>query len=181
MALRAGYKGIKNSLARGLGAFMQKFSDALVIKSIGSGLNLSEAGELTASAQSVNYSTTPVKTGQKWIDGITDIYAVTVHDDEVVTPASKEVDIDFSSFNIDKIISIEILVRVTNDPNTDGAWQLLAKPWPESGWSVFLSDYTASGITIKLGNNWTNVKEYICNIKFIAAVSQNTRKKGGNK
>ena len=71
MSLKAGYKGIKNSLAIGMSTFMQKFANALVIKSIGSGLTLSEAGQLSADAQALDYSTTEQNTGAKWIDGKT--------------------------------------------------------------------------------------------------------------
>ena len=66
MALRAGYYGIKNALLKKL----QGLSDALVIKSIGEGLDLSAAGELSnTSTGGVDYSTTEQDTGLKWIDG----------------------------------------------------------------------------------------------------------------
>ena len=53
MSLKAGYRGIKNSLAVGMSSFVQKFKNALVIKSIGSGLDFSEAGELSAAIKSI--------------------------------------------------------------------------------------------------------------------------------
>lgn len=66
MALRAGYYGIKNALLKKL----EGLTNALVIKSIGDGLNLSAAGELSnTSSGGVDYSTTEQDTGLKWIDG----------------------------------------------------------------------------------------------------------------
>lgn len=53
MSLRAGYKGIKNSIAAGISGVVAKFSDALAIKSIGDGLSLSQAGALSANVKSV--------------------------------------------------------------------------------------------------------------------------------
>ncbi|MBP5430868.1 hypothetical protein [Ruminococcus sp.] len=50
MALRAGYEGIKRGLLDVLKQIALKFGDALAIKSIGEGLNLSSAGELSASS-----------------------------------------------------------------------------------------------------------------------------------
>lgn len=68
MALRAGYYGIKRALLRKLEAL----TNAVVIKSIGEGLELSAAGELSnTSTGGVDYSTTLIDTGKKWIDGKT--------------------------------------------------------------------------------------------------------------
>lgn len=70
MALRAGYYGIKNALLKKL----QGLSDALVIKSIGVGLNLSAAGELSSSIVLPNiFSGEEIDTG--WKIGTTPIYA----------------------------------------------------------------------------------------------------------
>lgn len=70
MALRAGYYGIKNALLKKISAL----SDALVIKSIGNGLNLSTAGELSSSVVLPNiFSGEEVDTG--WKIGTTPIYA----------------------------------------------------------------------------------------------------------
>lgn len=70
MALRAGYYGIKNALLKKL----QGLSDALVIKSIGDGLNLSAAGELSSSIVLPNiFSGEEVDTG--WKIGNAPVYA----------------------------------------------------------------------------------------------------------
>lgn len=115
MALKAGYKGIKKSLAIGIAAFIQKFSDALVIKSIGSGLDLSEDGELSASAQSVDYSTTEFNTGKKWIDG-SDIYGIVIVEDNPITSGGanqvKYTGINIASLNIKEVVDYTCLVGV---------------------------------------------------------------------
>lgn len=100
MALKAGYKGVKNSLMY----FIESLVGSKVIKSIGDGLSLSEAGELEVdigdgldidesdklavklgsglsfdsdgaiesdSTGGIGYSTTEFDTGNKWIDGKT--------------------------------------------------------------------------------------------------------------
>lgn len=70
MALRAGYYGIKNALLKKLEAL----TNAVVIKSIGEGLDLSAAGELSnTSTGGMDYSTEEQNTGLKWTDG-RDIY-----------------------------------------------------------------------------------------------------------
>ena len=70
MALRAGYYGIKNALLKKISAL----SDALVIKSIGNGLNLSAAGELSSSIVLPNiFSGEEVDTG--WKIGNAPVYA----------------------------------------------------------------------------------------------------------
>lgn len=70
MALRAGYYGIKNALLKKISAL----SDALVIKSIGDGLNLSAAGELSSSIVLPNiFSGEEVDTG--WKIGTAPVYA----------------------------------------------------------------------------------------------------------
>ena len=66
MALKAGYYGIKKALLEKL----ESLFDSVVIKSIGDGLDLSAAGELSStSTGGFDYSTSEVDTGQKWIDG----------------------------------------------------------------------------------------------------------------
>lgn len=76
MALRAGYYGIKKRLIAAIQSFMTDHADDVSIKSIGDGLTLSEAGQLSAGATSINYSTTEQNTGVKWTDG-KDIYQKT--------------------------------------------------------------------------------------------------------
>lgn len=78
MALRAGYYGLKIAAKRKLEQLAEQIQGMLIIKSIGSGLTLSQAGELSADSTSWNYSIlNPVKTGQKWLDE-NDIYMVTI-------------------------------------------------------------------------------------------------------
>ena len=93
MALKAGYKGVKKTLIDAI----KNLSGAVVIKTVGDGLNLTNAGKLnvkaaTASAiggvkvgaglsinngvlsadtQSLVFSTSEFDTGWKWIDGKT--------------------------------------------------------------------------------------------------------------
>lgn len=63
MSLRAGYKGIKSSIAAGISGVVVKFSDALAIKSIGSGLSLSQAGALSADVKSIGSGLALSETG----------------------------------------------------------------------------------------------------------------------
>lgn len=192
MSLKAGYKGIKNSLAVGMSAFMQKFANALVIKSIGSGLSLSEAGELSASAQSVDYSTTEFNTGKKWIDG-SDIYGIVIVEDNPTTSGGssqvKSTDINISSLNIKDLIDYTCYVGLnTGSAHTEGF-----VPRNESGsidWSTGTGDmkyYTSedagfSTFSVKAGKNFTTF-EFVRLTLFYTknTVSQNTRKKGGTK
>ena len=100
MALRAGYYGIKNALLKKL----QGLSDALVIKSIGEGLDLSAAGELSnTSTGGVDYSTTEQDTGLKWTDG-KNIYKKTYRVD--LTSDNLNVDLDIEG-TISEVIKIE--------------------------------------------------------------------------
>lgn len=80
MALRAGYYGIKNALLKKL----EGLTNALVIKSLGEGLELSAAGKLSLTSGSINYSTIEQNTGIKWVDG-SDIYVITKVFDDPIT------------------------------------------------------------------------------------------------
>lgn len=72
MALKAGYYGVKKAMLSAIQSTVSKFSDALVIKSIGEGLELDSDGELSCTATGgVDYSTTEQDTGLKWVDGRT--------------------------------------------------------------------------------------------------------------
>lgn len=89
MALKAGYYGVKKSLT----GIIASLAGAKVIKSVGNGLSLSNAGDLAANidadtmefkdgklsskgGSAITYSTDEQKTGDKWIDG-RDIYQKT--------------------------------------------------------------------------------------------------------
>lgn len=100
MALRAGYYGIKNALLKKL----QGLADALVIKSIGEGLELSEAGELSnTSTGGLDYSTAEQDTGIKWYDN-NNIYQKTF----IITVDSETKSVDFGvDGTIDTVISID--------------------------------------------------------------------------
>lgn len=197
MSLKAGYKGIKNSLAVGMSAFMQKFANALVIKSIGSGLSLSEAGELSASAQSVDYSTTEFNTGKKWIDG-SDIYGIVIVEDNPTTSGGsnqvKYTGINIASLNIKDLVDYTCLVGVY----TGSAHVEYFCPREECAsidWSCGTGDlvyYTEekTGYTnfeVKIGKLFASFDFvrltlfYTKNTASQNTVSQNTRKKGGNK
>ena len=81
MALKAGYYGVKKSLLD----IITGLAGSKIIKSIGNGLNLTDAGalstdidtdtmeykngKLAAKSVSWDYSTDEVDTGQKWVDG----------------------------------------------------------------------------------------------------------------
>lgn len=99
MALRAGYYGIKNVLLKKL----QGLSDALVIKSIGEGLNLSAAGELSnTSTGGLDYSTSEQDTGIKWTDN-KHIYQKTF----IISVDSETKSVDFGvEGTIENVISI---------------------------------------------------------------------------
>lgn len=70
MALRAGYYGLKKKVLTQLTGLANEFTDALPIKTIGDGLNLSAEGELTCTVSGgSDYSLAEVDTGENWIDG----------------------------------------------------------------------------------------------------------------
>ena len=73
MALKAGYKGIKQVALNALQQFVNKYSDSVVIKTIGDGLELTDEGVLNniSSGGGEDFSTTEQDTGIKWIDGST--------------------------------------------------------------------------------------------------------------
>lgn len=106
MALRAGYYGIKNALLKKL----QGLSDALVIKSIGEGLNLSAAGELSnTSTGGLDYSTTEQNTGLKWYDG-KDIYCKTFTAD---CSGKISTSVSLVDVNFENLVKAEGVVKVT--------------------------------------------------------------------
>lgn len=192
MSLKAGYKGIKNSLAVGMSTFMQKFANALVIKSIGNGLNFSEAGELSAIAQSVDYSTTEFNTGKKWIDG-SDIYGIVIVEDNPTTSGGanqvKYTGIDITSLNIKEFVDYTCLVGVY----TGSAHVEYFCPREECGsidWSCGTGDliyYTGeklgyTNFEVKIGKLFASFDFVRLTLFYTKnTVSQNTRKKGGNK
>jgi len=100
MALKAGYYGIKKSLLD----MITGLAGSKVIKSIGNGLDLTDAGALSTdidtdtmeykngklAAKSVNWdfaTANAVPTGQKWIDGKELYCRVVVFDNPVSVPA----------------------------------------------------------------------------------------------
>lgn len=106
MALRAGYYGIKNALLKKL----QGLTDALVIKSIGEGLDLSAAGELSnTSIGGVDYSTTEQNTGLKWYDG-KDIYCKTFTAD---CSGNISTSVSLADVNFESLVKAEGVVKIT--------------------------------------------------------------------
>ena len=95
MALKAGYVGIKKSM---LGV-ISSLAGAKIVKTIGDGLKLTSAGELSADINTetmefingklsaktaaVDYDTDEVDTGAKWTDGKT-IYRKVIHSDTAI-------------------------------------------------------------------------------------------------
>ena len=90
MALRAGYYGLKGAMKKTLEKLASDTSGMKIIKTIGDGLKLTQAGKisvdidsntmefktggkLAAKAVAVDYASEEVNTGVKWIDG-KDIY-----------------------------------------------------------------------------------------------------------
>ena len=53
MALKAGYYGVKKAMSSAIQSMISRFGDALVIKSIGDGLELSEDDELSSEIKSI--------------------------------------------------------------------------------------------------------------------------------
>ena len=113
MALKAGYYGIKKSLF----SVIESLSGAKVIKTIGNGLNLSNAGSLScdidtetmefkngklaSKGASFDFSTTEFDTGQKWIDGKS-ICGIVITQESVTVPGGATYgEISLSSLNID--------------------------------------------------------------------------------
>ena len=113
MALRAGYYGIKNALLKKL----EGLTNALVIKSLGEGLELSAAGKLSLTSGTLNYSTTEQNTGIKWVDG-SDIYVITkVFEDPITLNANTWVTIESTS-DVKEVI--ESTVRGLNNEQAMG-------------------------------------------------------------
>lgn len=130
MALKAGYLGVKKNLID----LINTMAGGKIIKTIGNGLTLSDAGALSAdidtdtmefkegklSAKStggaVDYSITPVPTGSKWIDG-KDVKMIVITKS---TDVQAENTFDLSSLNINEVISIKGTVkRITSTENFD--------------------------------------------------------------
>ena len=113
MALRAGYYGIKNALLKKL----EGLTNALVIKSLGEGLELSAVGKLSLTSGTLNYSTIEQNTGIKWVDG-SDIYVITkVFDDPITLSANSWVTIESTS-DVKEVI--ESTVRGVNNEQAIG-------------------------------------------------------------
>ena len=130
MALRSGYYGLKKSAISALSTLLSQTAGMKVIKSFGDGLNLTNAGKLnltvatdsklggvkvgsglsiddgvlSASAQSVNFSTTEQLTGQKWIDG-KDIYVKTWYYENGV-----DISASTGSISIDDVSFIDTMI-----------------------------------------------------------------------
>lgn len=121
MALRAGYYGVKGNLL----SVISKLGGAKIIKSIGDGLKLTSAGKLScdidsdtmefkngklaAKSTGFDYSETPVKTGQKWIDG-KDVYCVVKLVESLTVPGGATFgNIDLTDFNIDTPIDSRVM------------------------------------------------------------------------
>lgn len=198
MSLKAGYKGIKNSLAVGMSAFMQKFANALVIKSIGSGLSfseagdlsanvktigtgltLSEAGQLSADSQIINYTSTEQATGEKYFGD--DVYTKTIQFEGLLSNDQRVVACGFDDVSI--VNKIWIAEGSVFNTSTGAAHPLNFKDfsWAE----IVKSTDILVAITAATGQNVYNdgfVKiKYTKNAVSPDTVSQNTRKKGGNK
>lgn len=117
MALRAGYYGLKKSMI----SFISSLSDAKIIKNIGNGLKLTNAGALSAEidsatmefkngkiaakAVSVDYSTDEALLPEKWIDGKALYRKVFTFDTTQTIPANGAVLITEDYADIDMIIS----------------------------------------------------------------------------
>ena len=118
MALRAGYYGLKNSVKKKLEKLAADMAGAKIIKTIGDGLNLTNAGKLNVTAATDNklggikvgsgleivdgvlnvtisgsfdYSSDEFLTGQKWIDG-KDIYGKTYYADSNIPATGATID-----------------------------------------------------------------------------------------
>lgn len=128
MALRAGYYGLKKSMI----SFISSLSDAKIIKSIGNGLKLSNAGaisadidsstmefkngKIAAKAVSVNYSTDEALLPEKWVDG-KDLYRKVFPFGSTQTiPANGAVLITEGYSDIDMIISGQSFGAVESSP-----------------------------------------------------------------
>ena len=102
MALKAGYKGIKQVVLDALQQFVNKYSDSVVIKTVGEGLELTDAGVLNniSSGGGVDYSTDEQDTGLKYGDDV--VYCKSFYADSAGSSAS------FGTIaNIKQVIKIE--------------------------------------------------------------------------
>ena len=122
MALKAGYYGIKKSLF----SILESLSGAKIIKTIGNGLNLTDAGSLSCDIDtetmefkngklaakgigSFDYSTNEVNTGQKWIDG-KDIYCKVLANQSISIPGGGTYfDISLSDLSIDTPVDVRCI------------------------------------------------------------------------
>lgn len=158
MALRAGYYGIKNALLKQL----ERLSNALVIKSIGEGLNLSSAGELSNTATGgVDYSTTEQDTGLKWFDG-SEIYVKTISSD--ITNISTLINHEIA--NLDKVVDIKSIAEFVSASSGKSAFNSMRIAIGSGGssteptYSNVVNSVTDTAIEIRVGSQVVNTTNY---------------------
>ena len=158
MALRAGYYGIKNALLKKL----EGLTNAVVIKSIGEGLDLSAAGELSnTSTGGLDYSTTEQDTGLKWYDG-SGIFVKTISSD--ITNISTSINHEIT--NLDKVIDIKAIAELVSASSGKSAFNAMRIAIGSGGSSVeptysnIVNSITDTAIDIRVGSQVVNTANY---------------------
>lgn len=166
MALKAGYKGIKKSVLEKL----LELTGSLSIKSIGNGLDLSDAGalaadidtdtmefkdgKLAAKAVTVDYSTTEFNTGRKWVDG-KDIYGkVTAPTD--VPISSSWVNLGASGIGADVADMIITVKAVMSDAAANEFF-----PVPDGTLDISFNKHTDVMYVKSLGGSWDHGPKWV--------------------
>ena len=170
MALRAGYYGIKNTLLKKL----EGFSNAVVIKSIGEGLDLSAAGELSnTSSGGVDYSTTEQDTGLKWTDGRT-VYQKTINFGSLPNTSTKKVSHGVTDIDVGWVFE----GYCKNPTSVNGFTNMMSLCVPSglnAGWYTAITD---TDVEITTGSDRTQY-EAVVTIRYVkkASSSKSTKKK----
>ena len=167
MALRSGYYGLKKRMISMIEQIVAKFSDALAIKSIGTGLILDDSGELSADGTGVvDYSTTEVNTGRKWIDG-KDVYMKVISGDAVPTNGATLIE------GVDTVINAYGSQLYTGDSNP--RWYC----YPFTGSAQLRYELIESSHTLTMLNGASQVGAFKYVFEYTKVSSSRSKKKGG--
>ena len=158
MALKAGYYGVKKAI---LGT-INSLAGALVIKSLGDGLELSESGELSCTATGgVDYSTDEQDTGLKWTDGRT-VYQKTINFGSLPNASTKKVSHGITNIDVGWIFE----GYCKNPTSVNGFTNMLSLSVPAAqtvGWYTAITD---TDVEITTGSDRTQY-EAIVTIRYV--------------
>lgn len=154
MALRAGYYGLKGSVKRILTKLAEDMKDVVIIKSIGPGLTLNSAGELSADAQSVNYSLTEFDTGKKWINGKTIYGKVVQPEDKAISTSWVNLGASGIGANVAEMI---ITIKSIMSDAAGNEWF----PVPDGTLDLSFNKTTDIMYVKSLGGNWDHGPKWV--------------------